>query len=256
MDPNMLKMWQANPSVNPLTGRKIKPNGAVYKTLQTLATKATTTNPNVAGPSAPGPSVPRPSSKDSMLNAWAKKFAEIWFEYSVDTDADIIFEPIPKNIDAIFNLNAKQKKMVEDAKAFKEQSLTITVAEELGHIQVSLNEDDGQTIAMMYPSKEQVPRFHHNDKKDLEALARKFVQNVKQIVDSNSDLKKIRLEAIPSYRAAGDFGKSVLKDEYGKFLVELGVNPKIIRVTEFYYDDEGDLTKKTIPFRVPVAKSK
>lgn len=249
MESKMLLQWQANPTINPLTGRKIKPNGTVYKTLQTLATKTATTNPNVAGPS-----VPRPSSKDSMLNAWAKKFAKIWFEYSIDTDTDIIFEPIPKNIDMIFNLSTKQKKMIEDAKAFKEQSLTITVAEELGHIQLSLNEDDGQTIAMMYPNKDEV-QFHHQDYKDLEALARKFVQNVKQIVDSNPDLKKIRLEAIPSYRAVDEFGKSILKDEYGKFLVQLGINPKIIRITEFYYED-GELYKKTIPFRVPISKTK
>lgn len=188
--------------------------------------------------------------EEDKMNAWAKKFAKIWFEYSVDTDADIIFEPIPKNIDTIFNLNAKQKKMVEDAKAFKEQSLTITAAEEEGHIQVSLNEDDDQTIVMMYPNKDNV-QFHHQNYKDLEALARKFVQNVKQIVESNPDLTKIRLEAIPSYRAADEFGKSVLKDVYGTFLVKLGVNPKIIRVTEFYYE-HGELYKKTIPFRLPI----
>ena len=196
-------------------------------------------------------------SQNALDMAWNKEFVDVWSQYSVDTSVDIIFEPIPDNIEMVFNLNATAKRLLKKALDVKDNSLTLTVDEEAADIYAYFNEDHKNIIFKMKNSRRKnYEPFRRETADVLSKYAEEFINIINQLITA-TNLSKIRLEAIPSDRSADEFGKSILRDVYGKYLVQKGVSHKQITINEYYYDDEdGELYKKYIPFRPPAAPKK
>jgi len=195
-------------------------------------------------------------SQNAIEMAWKEKFMDVWSQYSVDTSVDIIFEPIPDNIETVFKLNATAKQLLKKAFEEKNNSLTLTVDEESSDIYAYLNEDHENIIFKMRDSRRKnYEPFRRETAVVLSNYAEKFINIINQMITA-TNLSKIRLEAIPSYRSVDEFGKSILRDVYGKYLVQKGVPHKQITINEYYYDEDGELSKKYIPFRPPATPKK
>lgn len=235
MNAQMIKELIENPRRNPLSGRAIQPSGPVYQSLvhQSLATV-----------------------KSELM----KELFTVWKHDSIDTSVDIRIEPIPSNLEEVFPLDAEKNALVREKREMKKNALYIRIDEEDANIIVYLDEDEvDMPIDIIHRfraiDRDDYEPFRREEDASLRQLLAQFSDMMDKLIKPNTDsIVKVYLEAIPSYRAADDFGKTVLRDVYGMYMIYLGLEHKQVRITEYEYDNEdGEYYKKNIVFKPPKA---
>lgn len=273
----LCEKWAQNPTVNPITGAKIDATAktGIYQLFKSQCEKhgivIRAPSASMAAPaSPPRPSSPAPTASESK---WVKKFVNSWLEDTNDTEANIIIRPIPPNVGKVLGLSARENARVEAARESMGMNcaLRFEVAEDHGTVFAYLNEDDRSPIFDLKEAlkiRHATPggtdvdwvSFDHDDINNVEKMAKRFVSILKQLLEPVAAETNIRLEAVPADDLATDdnwYGKAVLRDLYGEYLVQkCGMPHKNIRIVTLYYnDDDGEYYYRPVVFRAPTAQA-
>jgi hypothetical protein len=188
-----------------------------------------------------------------------KDLLDTWKNYSIETDVDIRIEPIPSNIEEVFSLNDEKKAVLREKRNLKKNALYIKIYEENANISFYLDETENNVpldfiqILIANDDKDFEP-FRREDDALLRELLKKFSDIMEKLIKPNlNNIKKVYLEASPSDRASEEFGKTILRDVYGMYMIYLGLQHHQIRITEYEFDNDFNLYKNNIPFSPPVS---
>jgi len=213
---------------------------------------------------------PAPTASESK---WVKDFVEVWTEMTDDTNANIYIRPIPANAEEVLGLGARDKARVAAARESlgMNSALHFEVDHAYGTVFVYLNEDQElnrppifdlkKTLKPRYVVKPKGPiPFHHEDGDTLKEMATRFTSMLKQLVEPVAAETNIRLDAVPSADLVTEdnwYGKAVLRDVYGEYLVQkCGMPHKNIRIVTLYYNVKDDeYYYRPVVFRAPMPKA-
>ena len=93
----------------------------------------------------------------------------------------------------------------------------------------------------------------------LDKLPKDILTKIADMVLGENNYFKIIIEATPSYRSARNFGETILRNVYAKFLVENKVPEDRIEIYIYEWNEESDdpeKIKRRIPFPAPVTASR